>query len=691
MIQRLYLLYFIILALSPSQLLHAQWVPTSGPYGGSVWSFGRNDDFLFCSTQFGGVFRSSDNGASWSEINSDYAKACVAVRGSEVLLGTYHGIVRSIDNGNHWIADNSVLKEMHITSIVYYGSDIIASAASNRVFRTSDGGKSWKPMNIGIASSTIIMSLAVAGDYIYATTYDRAMYRYNSSEDYWDKIIGDVSSSSPLILATFDTTVIIGSSHGVRRSTDGGQSWTEINKGLTNIGIGYVYANATDLFTRTLDGRFYRLNSATMTWESASSGMFNRSVNTMMTIGDDLFAGSDDGVYRSADNGATWIPTNTGMIATRIFSLATDGSTVVAGTHDGSVFHSTDNGMTWSNISIDLPHQSYITSLLFRNGSILAAMSGGVYRTSDIGASWTAGNTGLTETSVTALAANDTYIFAATSKNAGVFRSSDDGASWTKILTGLTYPYVGALAVNGSTIIATTALDGVLRSTDNGDHWTTISTGLTDLDVSAIAMSGATIVLANSDGIHYSSNSGAEWIKSQVNISSTVIVKSMITSGPDFYTSTNDGRIMRSSDNGVTWTDIEEGLSNNIIIVIAAGSTDLFVGTGGRGVWRRSLSQMPSSTERGLLTERFSNAVQIHPNPVVFSGMICYRLNERASVSITIYDPLGHIVAHPVVDVMQEVGEHQIPLPTDDLAAGVYLCSVNAGGVERTVRFVVVR
>jgi hypothetical protein len=40
---------------------------------------------------------------------------------------------------------------------------------------------------------------------------------------------------------------------------------------------------------------------------------------------------------------------------------------------------------------------------------------------------------------------------------------------------------------------------------------------------------------------------------------------------------------------------------------------------------------------------------------------------------------------------MQEAGEHQIALSTDGLAAGVYLCSVNAGGMKQTVRFVVVR
>jgi hypothetical protein len=86
-----------------------------------------------------------------------------------------------------------------------------------------------------------------------------------------------------------------------------------------------------------------------------------------------------------------------------------------------------------------------------------------------------------------------------------------------------------------------------------------------------------------------------------------------------------------------------------------------------------------------------AGAIHIQPNPASTSTTVRYQIDRRTPITVTIYDALGHIVSQPVADAIQETGEHQIVVATDGLAAGVYLCSVNAGGVERAVRFVVVR
>jgi hypothetical protein len=104
-------------------------------------------------------------------------------------------------------------------------------------------------------------------------------------------------------------------------------------------------------------------------------------------------------------------------------------------------------------------------------------------------------------------------------------------------------------------------------------------------------------------------------------------------------------------------------------------------------MWQRSVLEPASvGSQRQTVSE-----MALYPNPATSSMALSYRLDMRASVSVSIYDALGRIVAQPVVDAVQDAGEHQIALATDGLAAGVYLCSVNAGGVERMVRFVVVR
>jgi len=54
--------------------------------------------------------------------------------------------------------------------------------------------------------------------------------------------------------------------------------------------------------------------------------------------GSNLFAGTGDGVFRSTNNGTSWIAVNTGLTNTRLFSLAANGSNLVAGTDGRGVW-----------------------------------------------------------------------------------------------------------------------------------------------------------------------------------------------------------------------------------------------------------------------------------------------------------------------------------------------------------------
>ena len=44
-----------------------QWVQTNGPYGGSVWCLAMHKSDIFAGTDGGGIFRSTDSGATWNQ------------------------------------------------------------------------------------------------------------------------------------------------------------------------------------------------------------------------------------------------------------------------------------------------------------------------------------------------------------------------------------------------------------------------------------------------------------------------------------------------------------------------------------------------------------------------------------------------------------------------------------------------
>lgn len=84
---------------------------------------------------------------------------------------------------------------------------------------------------------------------------------------------------------------------------------------------------------------------------AASDGVGGRGVRHLVQAGDYVFAGVEDGVYRSADAGRSW--TRAGVAAGEVWNVAAaphDSRTVYAGTQPAHLFVSRDSGDTWAEV-----------------------------------------------------------------------------------------------------------------------------------------------------------------------------------------------------------------------------------------------------------------------------------------------------------------------------------------------------
>jgi photosystem II stability/assembly factor-like uncharacterized protein len=200
-----------------------------------------------------------------------------------------------------------------------------------------------------------------------------------------------------------------------------------------------------------------------------------------------VYAGSPYGVFRSADNGATWEARTNGMSDTRIFSVAVNPrspGTVFAGGFGGRVYRSIDGGATWietrlgtdvyrvSALTVDAGESS-VPALDNRLPALYAATSGGgIFRSDDGGAVWSA-LTGLPDSTVYTVALDSrvpTTLYVGTPS--GVYRSLDRGGRWAATGLGTTAPAL-SLAVDpemSGTVVAGTP-DGVVTTADGGRNW----------------------------------------------------------------------------------------------------------------------------------------------------------------------------------------------------------------------------
>lgn len=100
---------------------------------------------------------------------------------------------------------------------------------------------------------------------------------------------------------------------------------------------------------------------------------------------DTLFAGTQYGVYRSFDAGASWAESYNGMKGysseyLSVWSIASNDRFVFAGTMNG-LYRSSNDGASWESDTLG----GDINSLLARGNTVLATTDYGVYRSHDDG------------------------------------------------------------------------------------------------------------------------------------------------------------------------------------------------------------------------------------------------------------------------------------------------------------------
>ena len=122
-----------------------------------------------------GVYRSSDNGATWAQKATgltNYDVFSLLVKGNYIFAGTNGGVFRSSDNGDNWtyVAGGSV----HSLKIVC-GTDIYAGLLNHGgVSFSTDDGNTWTGDGL---SGYAAMSLAILGTHLYAGTDGTGVFK----------------------------------------------------------------------------------------------------------------------------------------------------------------------------------------------------------------------------------------------------------------------------------------------------------------------------------------------------------------------------------------------------------------------------------------------------------------------------------------------------------------------------------
>ena len=167
-------------------------------------------------------------------------------------------------------------------------------------------------------------------------------------------------------------------------------------------------------------------------------------------------------------------------------------------------------------------------------------------------------------------------------------------------------------------------------------------------------------------------------------------VRSLTFLDTNLFVATLNG-VFLSMNNATSWDSVNTGLRNSNVIALTVSDGYLFAGISGRGVWRRSLSEMTTSVENPetVLPAHF-RLEQNYPNPFNPNTRIDYYIPQTAFVSIKVYDILGREVAQLVHEIKQP-GSYSLQFDGMNLPSGVYFYSITAGEFHQVKKMILMK
>jgi hypothetical protein len=133
---------------------------------------------IFVAAYTEGVYRSTDNGATWSLIGfqNNWMKVLEINSNGIIFAGTDVGLFRSSDKGNSW----TQITTFQVRDVTFDKNGFVY-VSSDKVYRSTNNGDNWIEISTGLPD-THINSLAVDADgYVFAGTLNYGVYQSTQS------------------------------------------------------------------------------------------------------------------------------------------------------------------------------------------------------------------------------------------------------------------------------------------------------------------------------------------------------------------------------------------------------------------------------------------------------------------------------------------------------------------------------
>ena len=489
----------------------------------------------------GGIYRSTDHGATWTQVMDRKVEDIVAVPGTSTVYASApgSGVYRSSDGGATWtllgVANTSSRLRLALSPS---SPGVIYALSSTALYRSDDAGGTWATVNTTACDGQCTYNLTLAVHPTNPTTVMVGAIRPRRSTDGGATFTTLTSTWGSSQQVHQDTHVVryslndpnriwIGSDGGVWRSDNSASSWVNMNANLNITQYYDIVVHPTDpniVFGGAQDNSSSKRTTSNV-WDLTvvnGDGFMNAidDLNAAIVFQNGYPSGSTPSIYRSTQSGAPGTFASAGSSG-----LTGGGFPWVTPTDVAGGYHFV-GGYYVSRAPTSAGSMSWTTVSPRVNGTVRVITAKKIGTNVAVYAGTTAGSI--------------YYSANAASANVADVTGNYPGGSVADIAIDPTNPsraFIARAAFGGAKLYVSTA---------GGSSWTSIGAGLPDVPANTVAIDPLNLqrIFVGTDiGVYESADSGASFVPMSTGLPSGLVVSDLeVDNSPHILTAGTYGR-----------------------------------------------------------------------------------------------------------------------------------------------------
>lgn len=538
-----------------------------------------NDNTGYVAGNYGTILKTINNGSEWTKVSTGFSDQLLSIDFIDANTGYTGGtdqlLKKTTDGGLSWT--DIVLPSA--PNYYIYDIDCINSNTvyvlgfflfESRIWKTTDGGLSWTTQTTdGANYLNNLYFLNADTGFGSGGSFGGEIIKTTNGGVNWNFVYQDSYAKHSMVFLN-SLTGFAGSEQGrIYKTVDGGNTWNFVlsDGGIDITSLNFINANtgfgfgSGSVYVKTTDGGDNWYESLPV-GSSNSSQYFDASVTPSGSI---HAAGTFGAMIRSTDHGVTFTfqPSVTDGYVSDIEFINTTTGYAVTGFNHGDILKTTDGGITWvSQIS---SYTISIYGIAFTNaetGYLAGSIS--LYKTTNGGTNWITVYSSTTNEIFTDIVFTNANTGYAVGTYGRQMKTTNAGANWTASTISNPGTILNSLCfVNETTGYAVGDNNAAVKTTNSGVNWTVMSVASPFINLSDVFFTDINNgYISCATGIYRTTNGGNSWYILTTPAGGYAKVQFRNNYG---YAITGDGKIIKSTDAGVSWivqpTVTDNGLS----------------------------------------------------------------------------------------------------------------------------------